>query len=306
MLSTPSQIQRIAKLKAILQKRATLLSAIREFFKNESFLELETPVLLDAPLPESHIEAISAENGILRTSHEAYLKACLAAGYDKIFEIGSCFRKEEIGRYHREEFTMLEWYQTGAKSEDLIPFTKKLIIHCARAINCETKIIRNEKIIELDCVWEIISLKDAFAKFADHSMEYSVINACFEKDLIEKIEPKLPSDKPCILKDYPAKFRAYSKLKDDDSSICDRWELYIGGIEIANTYTECTDECEIRKLIAQFSEERKNAGMKNFECSKTFLEAIEAGIPASAGSALGIDRLLMLLSSAKSIEDVKI
>ncbi len=299
-------VSRLTRLKPVLLKRNKLISAIRDFFSQRSFVELETPIILDAPMPEPNIEAISAEKGILRTSHEPYLKACLAAGYDKIFEIGACFRKEEKGRLHREEFTMLEYYQKNASSDTLIPLTKQLITHCALAVNNSTIINYNGKSIQLDSEWELISLKDAFAKFAGYSVGESIANNKFEVDMVEKIEPNFPENKPCIVRDYPEKFRAYSKLRDETAATADRWELYIGGIEIANTYTELTDKCEIRKLINNFREQRRKSKMKDYPCCEVFMQAVDVGIPPSAGTAMGIDRLLILLTSSKSIEEVKI
>ncbi|HPO91072.1 MAG TPA: hypothetical protein P5105_03335 [Victivallales bacterium] len=301
-----NSIQRLAKLKPVIQRRNKLLHSIRKFFTKESFIEIETPVIIDAPLPEPNIEAISTDNGFLRTSPEAMLKACLAAGYEKIFEIGPCFRKEERGRLHREEFSMLEWYQVNVDSTQLISFTKNLLIHCAVELNGHSKINYLDKTVDLNSDWEIISLKDAFAKFANLTLEESVGKNRFELDLLDKIEPNLPQNKPIIITDYPAKFRAFAKLKDSDNTLADRWELYIAGVEISNTYSELVEPCEIRKLISQFQQERKKLKMKDYPLPAIFMEAIKAGIPKSAGSALGIDRLLMLLTSSNSIEDVKI
>ncbi len=302
----PDSIRRIEGLKRVLLKRSLLISSIRSFLMERRFLELETPLLLDSPLPEPHIEAISAENGFLRTSHEPLLKACLAAGYDRIFEIGPCFRQEEKGRLHREEFTMLEWYQAGASSADLIPFTKDLLVRAAETTTGSTVIKHGGTSIDLDGEWEIIPLKKAFAEFAGADMADSVGKNRFEMDLVDRIEPALPKDRPCVLTGYPAEFRAYANLSASDPSVADRWELYIAGIEIANTYSELDDIPEIRRVMNDAAEKRASMGMKKYQECKIFEDAISAGIPRSAGCAMGIDRLMMILSDARSLDEVKI
>ncbi len=302
----PDSIRRIEGLKRVLLKRSLLIGSIRSFLMERGFLELETPLLLDSPLPEAHIEAISTENGFLRTSHEPLLKACLAAGYDRIFEIGPCFRREEKGRLHREEFTMLEWYQAGASSADLIPFTKDLLVRAAKTTTGATRIKYGGTSIALDGEWEIIPLKKAFAKFAGVDMADSVGKNRFEMDLVERIEPALPKDRPCVLTGYPAEFRAYANLSASDPSVADRWELYVAGIEIANTYSELDDSCEIRRVMNDTAEKRASMGMKKYRECKIFEDAVSAGIPRSAGCAMGMDRLMMILSDARSLDEVKI
>jgi lysyl-tRNA synthetase class 2 len=282
------------------------MRALRDFFQEEGFLEIETPILLDSPLAEAHIEALKAENGFLRTSHEPMMKACLAAAYDKIFEIGPCFRKEEIGRFHREEFTMLEWYQTAASSDDLITFTKKLFLKVAVATVGKTVIQFGHYQVDLSCDWEIIYLKDAFAKFAGIDIYDSIAKDRFEIDLIEKIEVNLPKDRPCILRGYPAEFRAYAKLDANDPSIADRWELYIAGFELANAYGELNDKIEMNKIISESFKKRKKMNMREYVRNQVFDDAIACGIPDSAGCALGLDRLLMFLTDAQTIDDSKI
>jgi len=302
----PDYIKRLSDLGERLQKRAIIIKSVREFFLQKGFLEIETPLILDSPLPEAHIEAISAEKSFLRTSHEPLMKACLSAGYGKIFEIGPCFRKEEIGRLHREEFTMLEWYQAGASSSDLIVFTKELLTSVAKKSIGNTKFRYGSNDIDLSSEWEIITIKEAFAKFAGCDVNDSISKDQFEIDLIEKIEPKLPKDRPCIIKDYPAKYRAYAKLNDKDLSTADRWELYIAGIELANTYSELDNSDEIKKIMTETKIMRKNTKMREYSSNFAFDGALSAGIPKSAGSAMGIDRFVMLLTDAKSIEEVKI
>jgi lysyl-tRNA synthetase class 2 len=303
---TDSSIRRLSKLKERIVLRSRIIGAVRNFFIENSFLEVETPLRDKSPLPEVNIEALCSENLFLRTSPEPYLKALLSAGYEKIFEIGPCFRKNESGRLHREEFTMLEWYQAGASSRDLIPFTKKMLLHAAKKTTGTTKIQYKDRLIDLDAEWEIVKLKDAFAKFAGRSLAESTNGNFFELDLLEKIEPNLPNDRPVILSGYPAKFRAYSALSADDPEIADRWELYIGGMEIANTCTELVEKGAIEETLRIFADERKSKGMKEYPENQIFRDAVAAGIPKSAGCALGLDRLVMLLTNSHSIEDIKI
>ena len=278
-----------------------LVDSIKRFFLAKGFTEVKTPLVIASPFPEPHIDAVLVDGGYFRTSPELHMKILLAEGQQKIFEIGPCRRKNETGRLHREEFTMLEWYETGADYNDLIEFTRELLLYVCRDTTGLTKVQFNGNELDFASSLEIFTLSELFARFANITPEEALQKSLFEEILTDKIEPQLPVEKPVILKDYPAELAALAKLKEDDKSISERWELYLAGIEIANTYTELTNSEEHFSRFAHFANQRREAGSPEYPLDPQFLKALKKGIPDSAGCALGVDRLYMILSGATSI-----
>jgi len=287
-----------------LEKRALLIGAIRDFFFSRDFQEVETPVRVKAPAPEIHIEAVACRDMWFRTSPELEMKCLLANGREKIFQIGPCFRAGEHGRLHREEFTMLEWYETGVNYQELIPFTRDLLLAAKNSI-CGKKCCRYQE-VEVDFVRspEVFTLREVFTEFAGISPEEALEKGCYEEMLVEKIEPALPRDRAVILQDYPAELAALARLKADDLSLAERWELYLGGLEIANTYSELTDPDQLKKRFAGFNQIRQDQDRPVYPENKAFFKAVGTGIPPCSGSALGLDRLLMVLTDADDIAQV--
>lgn len=290
-----------------MELRALALRAVRDFFFDNGYIEVETPVRIVFPAPETHIDPIPSDGLFLRTSPELQMKQLLCAGYEKIFQIGPCFRKGEVGRIHNEEFTMLEWYQIGADYLDLLDFTKKMIAEVAKEIhgkeNCE---FRGHKINLSPETWQIISVDEAFAKFAGIRATEAIEKGIFDQILVEKVEPCLPKNSPVVLIDYPAELAAFAKIKDSNPQVAERWELYIGGIEISNTYSELTVYEEQKARFANFAQERTALGKTTAPFDEDFLSALRYGMPKCAGSALGFDRLVMILANAPDIKTIRI
>ncbi|NOY75118.1 MAG: EF-P lysine aminoacylase GenX [Kiritimatiellaeota bacterium] len=271
-------------------------AAVRDFFRAKGFNEVATPIIAPAPIPEPTIEAFRAGNGFLRTSPEPQMKTLLANGAERIFQIGSCFRKNEKGRLHREEFTMLEWYEKDAEYLNLVPFARALLVFVAENTIGTTEISVAGTIVDLDSDWTVMTVAEAFAEFAAIDIETAVAEDRFEDVLVEEIEPALPRETPVILKDYPAKSAALAKIADGVPPTAERWELYIGGVELANTYTELTDFDEHKRRFARFAAERAELGMTDYPEDRVFMDALCSGLPDCAGCALGMDRLVMLLN----------
>jgi lysyl-tRNA synthetase class 2 len=286
-----------------IEQRAEIVFAVREFFRRSGFTEVTTPVRISAPAPELHINAIRSGDAFLRTSPELEMKCMLAAGYEKIFQIGPCFREKEIGRLHREEFTMLEWYEVGADCHKLIPFTSEMLRFVSRKVFGKSECMFNGATIDFEG-YEIIPLASAFAKFAKKNLLEIVDDGKFEEILLDMVEPALPKDTPVFLSGYPAKFAALSKLSKDNPGFAERWELYLGGIEIANAYSELIDKSEQIRRFEETLLMKKEAGETVYPENKMFIEALEHGIPECAGCALGLDRLVMVLTGSDSIGQI--
>lgn len=298
----PESINRLEKLRAGIEFKAKLLSLTRDFFNKASFIETETPVLIGAPAPEEYIEAVSAsDTAFLRTSPELQMKCLLAAGFQRIFQIGPCFRQGEFGRIHRPEFTMLEWYMAASDYTDMMIFTMRMIKHSAGTLLNGNKTVFRGKEIDFSGNWHSVTVSAAFQNAAGISPEEAIKRNIFEEVLVEKVEPSLPSDKPCFLVDYPASLGALARLKPGNAAVAERWELYIGGVEIANAYSELTDKTEQRERFAKSYAFRTASGMKIYPEPDEFYEALEYGIPSASGCALGFDRLAMVMSGAEDL-----
>ena len=288
-----------------LKIRSNALQTIREFFHAREFIEVETPVRVPIPALETHIDAPRSESAWLRTSPELHMKRLLAGGCSSIFQIGPCFRKDECGARHNPEFTMLEWYRLKADYHDILQESRELLLHTFSTVTGSTSFIYQNQSISIDQPWEILSVAEAFRKFAGWNPLTEWNEARFELDLINKVEPSLPQDRPSVLIDYPAPAAALAQLKPENPLAAERWELYIGGLELANTYTELCDPVVQRKRFEECAAERAALGKDVYPLDEPFLQALEKGLPPCAGVALGIDRLIMLLCNTSKIQDVR-
>ena len=283
--------------------RAAAISAIRRFFYDKGYLEVETPIRIPAPAPEIHIDAVSSGNWYLQTSPELCMKRLLAAGYDKIFQICKCFRDNEKGAIHLPEFTLLEWYSAGVDYRYMMDETEELIRYVSEKTGVGDALdFRGEK-IHLTKPWTRLNVVDAFNKYASVSLEKSMADDIFEEILTEEIEPFLGKNRPLFLTDYPEKMAALARLKKDDPRYAERFELYIGGIEICNAFSELTDEKEQRERFKKDNFVREAMGKKAYPESAPFLASLPY-MPDASGNALGVDRLVMVLSGLTDIDQV--
>ncbi len=293
-------VHALARKRPALELRGRVFAAIRAFFAAEGSLEVQTPVRVSTPALEDHIDAEASGDHWLRTSPELHMKRMLCAGYGKIFQIGPCFRQDERGPRHQPEYTMLEWYTAGATCEDLIGETHRLL----RAVCDEL----GEHVfggVDLAAPPEVITVADAFWLHAgwDPTQEFDADR--FDLDLVDKVEPVLASyDVPVILRDFPAARAALARLRPENPSVAARWEMYLGGIELANAYTELTDAAEQRRRFEDCAEGRAARGQAVYPIDEDFLRALAHGLPDCAGIALGMDRLLMRMTGASEIREV--
>lgn len=287
-----------------LHRRAQVLQAIRSFFNERGFLEVETPLRIPANAPEEYIDPVPALPWQLQTSPEICMKRLLCRGYDKIFQICHCWRADERGSRHLTEFTMLEWYRTQATYRDLMEDCVGLLQGVAGSCTPDAAFVSNTRKIYPNKDWRHLSVKEAFSRFAKADALTSVQNGLFEELMVSEIEPAFADfDVPVILSDYPAPMAALARLKPDDRQYAERFELYVGGIELANGFSELTDATEQRFRFDEANRIRQGLGKEMLPLPDNFLSELSA-MPPSAGIALGVDRLVMLTVGAESIDQV--
>lgn len=284
---------------SILKERAAIIQAVRSFFIDHDFLEVETPLRIPAPAPEAHIEPESSGEWFLQTSPELCMKRLLAEGCSNIFQISKCFRRHERGERHLPEMTMLEWYRTGADYRDLMADCEGLFT----ALNPMGRIDHQGREIDLSTPWPRLSLAEAFRRYAPLSLTEAMDKGCFEETLVSSVEPRLGQECPVFLCDYPASQASLARLHPENPTIAERFELYCNGVELANGFTELTDAKEQRHRFELEQDYIRAQGRTPPPMPEPFLADLSR-MPPAAGIALGIDRLVMLLTGATSIDQV--
>ena len=293
----------LVKRKKALQQRARILQGIRQFFIIKGYLEVETSHRIPTPAPESHIDAISSGQWFLHTSPELCMKRMMAAGYEKIFQICRCWRERERGSLHLPEFTLLEWYRAGGDYHSLMEECEELIRFVARTIGLEQKLIFRSHEIDLSEPWERISVKEAFRCYSKTSMAKALERNLFDEIMVQDVEPKLGIEKPTFIYDYPGVRGALARLKQEDQTVAERFELYMGGLELANGFSELVDSEEQRRRFHIENANRQSFGKPIYSIPDKFLAELD-NMPPSAGIALGVDRLVMVFLDVETIDEV--
>jgi lysyl-tRNA synthetase class 2 len=231
------------------------------------------------------------------------MKRMMAAGYDKVFQICRCWRERERGRLHLPEFTLLEWYQTAGDYRSLMDECEELIRSAAGSMGFGQKIVFRGREIDLSPSWERISVKEAFHDYTQTSVTEALARNLFDEIMVQDIEPRLGTQKPTFLYDYPAQRGALARLKEEDQTVAERFELYVGGLELANGFSELVDAKEQRKRFQGENENRESLGKRAYPMPDKFLAELDE-VPLSAGIALGVDRLAMVFLNAEKIDEV--
>lgn len=283
--------------------RARLIQAIRRFFTEKNYLEIETPSLIPAPAPELHIDAIRAGGGFLHTSPELCMKRLLAAGYPKIFQICKCFRQGERGERHLPEFTLLEWYRAETDYLGLMDECEEMVLFVLEELGLPPVLEFTGRALDLQRPWLRFTVQEAFERYASAPVEQAVTSGRFDEILAFEIEPFLGFPKPVFLYQYPSALAALARLSKDASGVAERFELYAAGVELANAFSELTDAFEQRARFEMELAKRKQQGKTVYPMPEKFLRTLPF-MPESAGVALGVDRLVMLLSNQKEIDPV--
>ena len=260
---------------------------------------METPQRIPANAPEYYIDAIPSDDWFLQTSPELAMKRLLAAGYGNIFQISHCWRQGERGSKHLPEYSMLEWYRPDCDYQTLMTDCERLL----QCLSPELQICYQGQIIDLTPPWPRLTVSDAFARFASCSLEDALNSNRFDEIISLEIEPQLPPNRPTILYEYPSSQASLARLKQADPHFAERFELYIGSMEIANAFSELINPAEQKKRFEPEEWLRRKDQKIPYPQATAFLKELACMSP-SAGIALGVDRLIMLLCDTPRIDDI--
>ncbi|MGC8970609.1 MAG: lysine--tRNA ligase [bacterium] len=308
--------------------RSKLVKELRNFLDAKGFIEVETPILHTVPGGGFARPFITHHNALdidlyLRIALELYLKRLIVGGYEKVYEINRCFRNEGISTVHNPEFTMMELYQAYADYYTMMDLTEELIIHLANTLFGKPVIYKDTEEIDISSPWERKELLDIVIEHTginpltltkEELLEYAnklEIKVTTEESLWakvlmelfeEEVQPKLK--KPTFITGYPVAISPLAKARENDPRFTDRFELFIGGLEIANAFSELNDPIEQRKRFEDQLREKMMGEEETHPMDEDFLEALEYGMPPTGGLGIGIDRLTMLFANVNSIREV--
>ena len=296
-----------------LQQRSDLLSKLREFFLQQGFVEVETPVLAGEVIPELHIEPRSVPDSSgrpqwLQASPELHMKRLLAAGMESIFQLTRSFRGEEFGHLHHPEFTILEWYRVGDDLQAgmrLLDELMQFVVGTAPAKRTSYQEVFEQQLginPHLATVEQLAGLGFELPEGLDRANRDEWLNFL----LATQVESRLGTEVPEILYHYPASQAALARVAERESGefVAERFELYWQGVELANGYHELTDPIELRKRLEQVNRDRQRAEKAALPLPESLLADMERGMPDCAGCALGVDRLVMLALGAESLDTI--
>ncbi len=302
---------------ANIRLRAKILAQIRQFFHDRIVLEVETPVLCNATVTDLHLHTLSTEAEIpglgaptrlhLQTSPEFAMKRLLAAGTGPIYQLCKAFRDQEAGRLHNPEFTILEWYRPGWDHHHLMDEVEDLLTVVLGTAPAERRSYGELFLTELGVDPHRDDVETLRRQALDHGLE-DVGGLDREGWLsllmTHHLEAGLGVERPTFLFDYPADQAALARIRHDDPPVGERFEVYVRGVELANGYHELTDSGEQRRRFEQDLEIRRSRGLPAPPIDHRLIDALDHGMPACAGIALGVDRLVMLAAGAFDLKDV--
>ncbi len=316
----------------IFQRRSRIIQFIREFLSERDFLEVETPMM--QPLPggaaarpfKTHHNALDMDL-YLRIAPELYLKRLVVGGIDRVFEINRNFRNEGLSTRHNPEFTMLEFYQAYATHEDLMALTQEMMSACAKEVLGSAEIEYQGHRIDLSPPWTTLSLREAITKhsaipgssLSDRARALEAARgqgvALKDDDNLGRILAKIVDAlvephliQPTFVTDYPAEVSPLSRPRDDDPATVERFEAFVGALEVANGFSELNDPDEQRRRFVRQLEDRDpddpDVEMEIQDIDEDYIRTLELGMPPTAGEGIGIDRLVMLMTDSRSIREV--
>jgi lysyl-tRNA synthetase, class II len=316
------------EVKDVFEKRSRIIRLLRRFFEERDFLEVETPMMQPIPGGAAARPFITHHNALdmdlyLRVAPELFLKRLLVGGFDKVFELNRNFRNEGISVRHNPEFTMLEFYQAYATYEDLMRLTEELFVTVAEEIVGSLQLPYANHVIDLKTPWRRLTLKEAVVQHGggeEKKIETLEglqqlakrqglpvdLNIPYGNLLVEVFEQVAESRliQPTFITGYPLEVSPLARKNDRNPALVDRFELYIGGRELANAFSELNDPADQRQRFLQQVEARNAGDDTANPLDDDYLRALEYGMPPAAGEGIGIDRLVMFFTDCRSIRDV--
>jgi len=332
------RLRRDPRLGEILELRAEVFRGIRCFFHERGFLEIDAPALVPVPGMEPHLDPMPVEAGpvkegqevrfYLHTSPEYCMKKLLCAGLGRIYCLGHVFRAGEVSSTHNPEFMLLEWYRPGEDYKAMMADCQDLVLYLAKLVGkgdeiCGAppgssfllhppwpritvwKAMREHAGVDLEDVGGLEDLIDVAHEKGYHEVDSSwPWEDVFYKIFLQEVEPNLPRNRPFFLVDYPVEMASLARRKPGAPRWAERFELYAGELELANGFSELTDPLEQETRLLAEKSQRATMGKEVYPVDYSFLEALRLGMPEAAGVALGVDRLIMLLSGSTQIREV--
>ena len=315
------------EVKDVFVKRTKLFNAMRQFFNDAGYFEVETPILQSIPGGAAARPFITHHNALdiplyLRIANELYLKRLIVGGFDGVYEFSKNFRNEGMDRTHNPEFTAMEIYVAYKDYNWMIDFTERLLEHCAKAVNGTTKAVFGEHEIDWKAPYERISMTDAIKKFTGYditgkseeelrifakSIGINVDETMGKGKLIDEIfGEKCEGNfiQPTFITDYPIEMSPLTKKHRDKEGLTERFELMVCGKEIANSYSELNDPIDQRERFEEQMRLSEKGDDEAMFIDQDFLRALEYGMPPTAGLGIGMDRLMMFLTNNASIQEV--
>jgi lysyl-tRNA synthetase class 2 len=286
-------------------------AAVRQYFRSEGFLEVQTPTFGVCPGLDPHVHALGSAPGTAAlertmTSPEFYMKRLLSRGLPRIFQLATVFRSEEIGPWHEPEFTLLEWYRAYESLDSVMTDTERLVDVVAETLRANGGSAPLPA-LDLGRPFARLSIKEAFRTYAGIADCHDLADAdpaAYFQTFVDRVEPKLAELRhPVFLTEFPASQAALARLSPSDPRVALRFELVLGGIELCNGYDELTSASEQRARFEAELDRRRAAGEPTYPLDERFLLALTDGMPPAAGNALGLERLLAVLTGARRIEE---
>ncbi len=297
--------------------RARVLREVRRYFEEERFVEVDTPAFSECPGLDANVFSLGDANVEghrlhLVTSPEFHMKRLLVGGLPRIYQIAHSHRSGESGPLHEPVFSILEWYRAFAGYESMLEDTEKLLRRAAEATLGSTELVVRSataaRVVSLAGPFERVSVREAFARFAgvpDPGALYRSSPTDYFQTLVDRVEPALAAlPRPTFLVEFPIELAALARPSPSDASVAERFELYVGGVELSNGYGELTDGRVQRARFEAELEGRRERGEPTYPLDEAFLAALDEGMPPSSGNALGIDRLVAILAGESEIRRV--
>ena len=310
------------------QTRSRIVSAVRRYMEDQGYLEVETPMMQPIPGGATARPFITHHNALdmdlyLRIAPELYLKRLIVGGFEKVFEINRNFRNEGLSVRHNPEFTMMEMYEAGSDLRDMMALTENLLSSVAREVMGSEQLPWGEQLISYAAPFRRLTMKDAIAEYGDierllledaESIR-ALAQAVHIEDVASKSAGMLLGDlfehyaekqliQPTFITDYPLELSPLTKTLEGDEAFVDRFELFIGGMELANAYSELNDPVDQMARFQAQMDEREAGNDEAMLLDQDFITSLEHGFPPTGGEGIGIDRMVMLLTNSQSIRDV--